>query len=229
MNICCFQHVPFEGLGCINDWVVVNNHNLRVVKLYDNDPLPAIDEIDFLIVLGGPMGVFDDKVYPWLISEKQFVKQSIRANKIVLGICLGAQLIADVLGAEVYPNKEKEIGWHPINLNTSFQSYVGANTDVNLTTFHWHGDTFNIPEGAMLHSSSSSCANQLFSYNKKVVGIQCHLEITRESLHAIVSNCKNELLEGGNFVQSEKQIIETTQYIQQSNQIMFQLLDTICS
>ena len=179
--------------------------------------------------MGGPMGINDDEIYPWLVAEKQFVKQSIGANKLVLGICLGAQLIADVLGAEVFPNREKEIGWFPIKFHTNFQSHVSDDINMNLNVFHWHGDTFNIPERAILHSSSSSCVNQLFSFSEKVIAIQFHLETTKNSLQSIVANGKNELLVGGNYVQTEKQILETTRYIEKSNQIMYQILDKMCT
>jgi GMP synthase-like glutamine amidotransferase len=222
MKIHYFQHVPFEGLGCIQSWITKNNHQLTSTKFYNNEPLPDLNKIDFLIIMGGPMGVYDEADNPWLASEKEFIKNAIEANKIVLGVCLGAQLIASALGARVYPNKQKEIGWFPVSFNTALPPLGGMGA---FNVFHWHGDTFDLPNGAILHSSTTACKNQLFSINQKVMGIQFHLEATQEAIKAFVQNCGNELVPGLEFIQLEQEILQTTQYIQQSNQMMFDILE----
>jgi GMP synthase-like glutamine amidotransferase len=224
MNIHYFQHVPFEGLGCIQNWITKNNHQLTSTKFYNNESFPDLNKIDFLIIMGGPMGVYDEAEYPWLASEKNFVRKAIEANKIVLGVCLGAQLIASALGAKVYPNKQKEIGWFPVQFNPNFQPRTSINLTPAFNVFHWHGDTFDLPNGAVLHSSSIACKNQLFSINQKVMGIQFHLEATPEAIKAFVKNCGHELVAGAEFIQTEKQILETTKYIQTSNQMMVGIL-----
>lgn len=246
MNIHYFQHVPFEGLGCIQNWITKNNHELTSTKFYNNESLPDLNKIDFLIIMGGPMGVYDEAEYTWLASEKEFIKKAIEANKIVLGVCLGAQLIASALGTKVYPNKQKEIGWFPVSFNASLPpkgeslQHTSQANGFNLeqppsggmgafNVFHWHGDTFDLPNGAILHSSSIACKNQLFSINQKVMGIQFHLEATPEAIKAFVQNCGNELVQGQEFIQSDQTIIQTTQYIEQSNQMMFDILDRLPS
>lgn len=227
MNIHCFQHVPFEGLGCIENWIKKGNHHLMYTKFYENAFLPDLNTIDFLIVMGGPMGVYDEAEFPWLKTEKEFIKKVIEAGKIVLGVCLGAQLIASAMGAKVYPNKQKEIGWFPVNFNPSFQTYTSININTEFNVFHWHGDTFDLPNGANLHSSSSVCQNQLFTLGEKVMGIQYHLEATSDSMKAFVTNCGHELVSGKEFIQSEQQILATTKFIQATNKMMEDILDRL--
>lgn len=227
MNIHCFQHVPFEGLGCIQEWIKKNDHHLTYTKFYEKATLPDIHKIDFLIIMGGPMGVYDEAELPWLKTEKEFIKKAIEAGKIVLGVCLGSQLIASAMGAKVYPNKQKEIGWFPVTFNSSFQQYTHLNINTEFNVFHWHGDTFDLPKGAILHSSTSVCQNQLFTLGNKIMGIQYHLEATPEAIQAFVKNCGHELVSGKEFIQSEKQILETTKYIQASNKMMVDILDRL--
>lgn len=228
MKIHYLQHVPFEGLGCIQHWITKNNHQLTATKFYESAMLPNLNDVDFLIIMGGPMGVYDEDKYKWLAAEKEFIRQTISAGKNVLGICLGAQLIAEVLGAKVYPNKYKEIGWFSVNIEESLSIY-STNLTPQLTVFHWHGDTFDLPKGATLHSSSLVCKNQLFTFNDNVMGIQFHLEATAESIKLFVENGKEELIAAGDYVQSELQILGNTKYIAPSNQIMFDILDKLTS
>jgi len=111
MNIHWLQHVEFEGLGCIEPWLAENGHTVSCTRLWADEKVPMVGKIDGLIVMGGPMGIYDNVEFPWLAAEKAFIKEVINQNKPVLGICLGAQLIADVLGAEVRPASGKEIGF----------------------------------------------------------------------------------------------------------------------
>jgi len=109
------QHVPFEGLASIGRWLDAAGYEISATRLFDPEKLPSLDNIDLLVIMGGPMSVNDEKAFPWLAAEKQFVRDAIDSGKAVLGICLGAQLIASALGARVYPNAVKEIGWFPIH------------------------------------------------------------------------------------------------------------------
>lgn len=203
MNIHYFQHVPFEGLGSITDWVNSPGHKVTATRFYEDNRLPFVDICDMLIVMGGPMGVHDEKQYPWLKKEKKFIEKAIVKGKKVVGICLGAQLIADVLGAKVYPNKEKEIGWFPIEFKA--HSFVSS-APSSLTVFHWHGDTFDLPPNAVHLAKSVACENQAFLYNNNVLGLQFHMEATGDSITALLQNCRNELIEA-NFIQSEEEIL----------------------
>jgi GMP synthase (glutamine-hydrolysing) len=127
----------------------------------------------------GTMNVYEYRLHSWQREEKEFLAGALEANKTILGVCLGAQMLADVLGARVYQNAEKEIGWLPISLRsgTGRDRFVpGAPRE--LTVFHWHGDTFDLPAGADCLASSAGCAHQAFAFGERVVGLQLHLETT---------------------------------------------------
>ena len=111
------QHVPFEGLGSIESWLKMSGYEISCTPFFESAELPDIDEFDLLIVMGGPMGVHDKNKHPWLVKEKAFIKDAIESKKIVLGVCLGAQLIAHAMGAKVLKNRHREIGWFPIYPN----------------------------------------------------------------------------------------------------------------
>lgn len=223
MNIHYFQHVPFEGLGSIEDWAVEKGHPVTVTRFYETFKLPDLVAIDWLIVLGGPLGVNDEQNFPWLKTEKEFIRQAIKANKVVIGICLGAQLIAQVLGAKVYKNKFTEIGWFPVEV---FETAEKTNLLQNkITVFHWHGDSFDIPAGAVLAASSEACINQAFRYGKKVLGLQFHLEVTKQSIAKMIEHEGHELIPDI-FVQSAEQIVTLQdKYLKQNNKAMFFILD----
>lgn len=194
MQFHCFQHVPFEDLGNIKDWLRDRHHNLSYTRFWQNDQIPSLDEIDGLIVMGGPMGVFDDQLYPWLNDEKKFIKEAIEAGKKVIGICLGAQLIAHVLGARVFKNKQSEIGWYPVFRECdSHQNNAIKCIPDGLIVFHWHNDTFDLPEQSYRLCFSERCTNQGFIYKTNALALQFHLEMTEESLKSIYENCKSDL------------------------------------
>jgi GMP synthase-like glutamine amidotransferase len=174
--------------------------------------------------MGGPMGVYDDDKYHWLEDEKNFIKESIDAGKTVIGICLGSQLIAEVLGAKVYPNKQKEIGWMPIHKTEGGQSApILSSVDDEFTVFHWHGDTFDLPEGSTRLFSSQVCMNQAFLYKDKVLGLQFHFEVTPESVKEMVANGIDELVEN-NTIQSAQAIINEQSYFEKNNERLFEIL-----
>ena len=146
MQVYSFQHVPFEGPAYIAEWAQNRDISLRKIALYENEPLPSLDSCDALIVMGGPMGATDEQAYPWLKKEKQFIEKAIETDMIVIGICLGAQIIANVLGARVFKNAHKEIGWFSVNkIPQADQFALGKSLPERFMAFHWHGDTFDIP------------------------------------------------------------------------------------
>ena len=214
------QHVPFEGLGSIESWLVDNGHTLSSTHLYEQASLPDITAFDMLIVMGGPMGIYDYHEHPWLKQEKQFIRASIDAGKPALGICLGAQLIADVLGGKVTRNPEKEIGWFPIEVtaegrDTAIGQLLAEADDV----FHWHGDTFAIPPGAIHLACSDACEHQAFLYDGRVLGLQFHLEVTPAGAAALCSECAHELVPA-RYVQTANEILAPAGYFQHINQLM---------
>ena len=184
-------------------------------------------DIDWLIVMGGPMGIYDEENYPWLCAEKRFIKEAIDSEKIVLGICLGAQLIADVLGAKVYRNEHREIGWYKINRRPETDNTILSKAiPEQIEVFHWHGDTFDIPDDATALAESEACKNQGFILHDRVVAFQFHLETTLESATALIQNCRNDL-DGSQYVQSEEEMLSNTQRFSTINQVMFSVLNAL--
>jgi GMP synthase-like glutamine amidotransferase len=225
LNIHTFIHVHFEGLGCIEQWIVKNNHSVSFTRFYEDFNLPNLEEIDWLIVMGGPMGVYDESLYPWLKAEKEFIRKAIEVGKTVIGICLGSQLIAEVLGSNVYPNKQKEIGWFDIKITKDGMNLpIMKGFEEEFPVFHWHGDTFNLPVGSKLLFSSKVCENQAFLYQYIVLGLQFHFEVTLESMYKMIENGKSELVEN-ETIQSEKAILLKADLIKENNVRMFQILD----
>ncbi len=202
------QHVPFEGLGSIEFWLQSAGYQISGTQLFNAEALPKIEDIDFLVVLGGPMSVNDEAGFPWLKNEKEFIKSAITAGKPVLGICLGAQLIASAMGGQVYPNSLAEIGWFQVEaVQPENASVFQFPEEINV--FHWHGETYSLPVGAKQLARSEGCENQAFQIGKHVIGLQFHLETTPESARAIVENCKDELVEGA-FIQTESEILSVS-------------------
>ena len=225
LNIHCLQHVPFEGPAGIGDWLAARGHRLTFTHLYHGETLPTVDKFDWLVIMGGPMNIYEHRFHPWLREEKLFIDRAIRAGKTVLGICLGAQLLADVLGGKVYQNLEKEIGWLPITLHDEAGKYFpGAPKD--FTVFHWHGDTFSLPPGATCIASSAGCAHQAFAHGDRVVGLQFHIEMTSASVAALVDNCGNELT-GGKYIQSAAEIMGNHAHFATNQQLLAKLLERL--
>lgn len=227
LRIHTLMHVPFEGLGCMEEWISKHNHLLSYTKLYESATLPNINEIDWLIVMGGPMGVYDEAIYDWLTAEKTFVRNAIEQGKTVLGICLGSQLIAEVLGAKVYPNTQKEIGWFDLKLTEDGKtnSLLGG-FEACFPVFHWHGDTFDLPEGSKRLFYSDVTPNQAFIYKEKVLGLQFHFEVTEQSMSAMVQHGADELIPAAT-IQSADEILAETSYIASNNAKMFSILDAL--
>ena len=229
MQIHALYHVPFEGLGHIGQWIKARGHHLTESRLFQGDSLPDAKDYDRLIVMGGPMNIYEHERYPWLVDEKACINQGIDAGKSVLGVCLGAQLIADVLGSRVYAGPEKEIGWFPVELTEAGRRHpVLQGLAREFVVFHWHGDTFDLPAGSVRLASSAVCDNQAFLYGDRVLGLQFHLESTPESVQAITTSCEDELIPGQRFIQSAEEIrAQGPQHYLRINQIMEQILDRL--
>lgn len=204
-----FQHVSFEGLGNIQPWLEDNHCVITATHWYKNELPASPEDYDVLIVMGGPMSVYDDSIYPWLKTERHAIYTAIKMGKKVLGVCLGAQLIASVLGAQVHKNPMREIGWFPVISSLALQDEPSVAMwrhvfPVNYMPLHWHGDTFTLPIGAISIGSSEACAQQGFIYGGQVVALQYHLELTRQGVNNLCLHCVDELfihkagdLEGG--------------------------------
>ena len=201
MQVQVLQHVPFEGLGSIEAWLSERGTAVHTTRFYQSPVLPDPRSIDLVIAMGGPMSVNDEREHPWLKQEKAFVKEAVDRGTAVLGVCLGAQMIASALGARVFANAHKEIGWFPAQA-------VSTDADVfrfppQATVFHWHGETFDLPPGAVHLASSAGCRHQAFQIGKRVIGLQFHLETTPETADQLIRHCRDELV-AGEYIQTEQ-------------------------
>ena len=225
MRVHVLQHVPFEGIGSMASWLSDRDASVEYTRFFESGVLPEIDGIDLLISMGGPMSANDEKTLPWLVPEKRFVREAVRRGIPTVGVCLGAQLIASALGARVYPNRQKEIGWFEIR-KTNIKGDVFAFPE-KAAVFHWHGETFDLPEGAVCLAKSEACDIQAFQIGKTAMGLQFHLETTRESAATIVENCREELVPGP-YIQSETALLAAPESnYRQINRLMEKVLSYI--
>jgi GMP synthase-like glutamine amidotransferase len=210
MRILFIQHVPFETPSHLAVWAERNKHAVTVHRAYMEKGLRDAEPFDLIVPLGGPMSVHDADKLHWMKSEIDFLEKAVRNGKRVLGICLGAQMIARVLGASVYPNPEREIGWHPIRLTEPGKRLpLFRNWPEKFTAFHWHGETFAVPHGAVRFTESDACQNQGFIYENRILALQFHLESDAKSVEALIRNRPGDL-KPGPAVQEESEILSGT-------------------
>ena len=229
LRIHYLQHVPFEQPARIATWARRRGHTLAGCRLYRGQPLPSLPDFDWLVIMGGPMSVHDERAYPWLIEEKKLIERAVRAGKRVLGVCLGAQLLAEVLGAGVYRNRHKEIGWFPVHLTRQATSAsLWADFPEMFPAFHWHGETFEIPAGALHLAKSEACQNQAFELGGRVLGVQFHLEVTPASVRALIENCRADIARG-RYQQSPKQMLASCKEFGIIRPLLCRMLDRLAA
>lgn len=227
MRVHYIQHVPFEGLGSMGPALEKRGCTLTSTHLHKGQTLPADDAFDWLIVMGGPMSIYDEDKYPWLKDEKAFIRRAIDGGKKILGVCLGAQLIADAMGAKVTRNDHREIGWHTISPTPGARDTILSPVLSNpAEVFHWHGDTFDIPEGATHIASSDACKNQAFIADDRIVAFQFHLETTPISASALIHEC-GEDLNSSLYVQSGPDMMGNEHRFTHINYIMDRVIGTL--
>lgn len=224
MRAFIIQHVDFEGPGYLLTWLQKNNAQIEIIYIAKPDySFPTIKDIDLLIILGGPMSVNDEQEYPWLTHEKNFIRQAIHAQVPILGICLGAQLIANSVGGKVYSNNQQEIGWFPVQGIVSPDPTKMVFPE-QFITFHWHGERFDIPEDATLLAKSQACPNQAFQLDRRVIGLQFHPEITLENIQNLIK-IDSANLKPAPFVQSaETMLSASNEYYKSNHDIIDQVL-----
>jgi GMP synthase-like glutamine amidotransferase len=209
VRIHCVQHVPFEGPGAIAGWCGERGHELVGLHPYRGDALPAPETVEALVVMGGPMSANDTASLPWLAAEKKLVEQVVRAGRPMLGVCLGAQILASALGARVYRAKSREIGWWPLRVRAEARSGTPlADWPETLVPLHWHGETFDLPEGASHLAATEACPHQAFLWGR-VLGLQFHVEATPASVTELSAACAGEIGDGP-FEQPAGRIREQT-------------------
>lgn len=226
MLIQVLQHVPFERPAAFGDWAAARGHSLSVSSLW-RGTLPREETVaDWLVVLGGPMGVHDCDRFPWLTSEKRFIQKALESESVVVGICLGAQLVADVLGARIRRNEHVEIGWFPVQREPGYDaSQMAGVLPEAFGAFHWHSDTFSIPSGARRIARSAACGNQAFVYAGRVMALQFHLEMTLPSALELIAHCSGDLGEGGPFIQRSEAMVSDPRRFAVANALLFKILD----
>ena len=193
MRLRCLQHVPFEGPEEIAHWARERGHSLGITRLFRDEPLPTIEEFDWLIVMGGPMSVHDERLYPWLTDEKSLITHCLQERRFILGVCMGSQLLAECLGAPVYRNAVKEVGWLPVLLHAEVAAgSLLEGLSAELTVLHWHGETYDLPRGCLHLAESEGCVVPAFEH-PMALGLQFHFETTRNGLRQLVLHCREDM------------------------------------
>lgn len=225
MRIHIIQHVAFEGPGAIAEWALERGHSKTLTRQSSGEKLPAADDFDFLVVMGGPMSANDDSRFAWLTAEKQLIADAVHRRKAVLGVCLGAQLVAQVLGARVYRNREKEIGWFPVRLTPeAAASGLFGGLPAEMTVLHWHGETFDLPQGAVRLAESVVCLNQAFELEGRVLGLQFHLEVLPQGLEDLIQHSAADL-ERGPSMQTGGEMRASVHLGQALRPVLYTILD----
>jgi len=223
MRIHAIMHAPFEILGAIEKWVKEKNHLLSETHTYLNQKLPDVAEFDLLVIMGGPQSPLEIKKFPYLQNEIELTKQVIKANKPIIGICLGAQIIAEALGAETTPSEFKEIGHYPIQLTKEgLEDPIFSHFDREFNVMHWHNDMPGLPTNAVLLAKSKGCSRQAFRYGDRIYGFQFHLEMTHELIKGMMEHCEADLAPG-KYIRSREEMMLTDCTL--TNEKMFKVLN----
>ena len=226
MKMSVLQHAAYEGPGEIAVWAARHGHAPTVHHLYRGDALPSLDAFDLLVVMGGEMNIYQYRDWPWLKPERELIRAALGAGKRVVGICLGAQLIADALGARVFQNAEYEIGWLPVQWTDGARAAfpeLGAAS----TVLHWHGDTFELPAGATRLAASEGCPEQGFLIENKCLALQFHLEVDPDLVRQFVDG--QGQWPTGPYAQTPKVILgNAAPHCEKNRPLLHGMLDQFC-
>lgn len=230
MRMVCLQHVEYEGPAAILEWAARRGHECEIV-MSSRAGFAHPGAFDMLVVMGGPMNVDEELEHPWLAQEKALIRAAIDEGALVLGVCLGAQLVAGTLGAPTTRGEQLEIGWYPVELTAAAaDSAVFSALPARFETLHWHGDTFAIPDGARHVARSAACENQAFDYDDgRVIGLQFHLEATPESWSMLAEHAASQLDSAGAWVSSAEDMLGRKALFEPANELLFELLDRMAA
>jgi GMP synthase-like glutamine amidotransferase len=226
VTIAVLQHAALEGPGEIASWARRRGHSVDVFHLYRDGTLPARDSFDLLVVMGGEMNIYQYRDWPWLSAESTFIKRALAAGKKVLGICLGAQLIADALGGRVVQNPEIELGWLPVTWTTEARATFPG-LPAAATVLHWHGDTFGLPPGATRLATSEACSEQGFVIKDKCLGLQFHLEVDPPLVRQFVES-QGEWHTGPHVQTAEAILANASSHCEANRELLHGMLDRFC-
>lgn len=215
-RILVLQHVESEGLGIIDGAVKRKGFVADFIRVFKGERIPRnIQRYAGLIVLGGPMGVYEEEIYPFIKDEIALIKSAVKEEILVLGICLGSQMLAKAAGADVYKGKKKEIGWYDVQLTDEGKRdrlFIGLPD--RFIVFQWHGDTFDIPENSKCLASSELFPHQIIKVGKNAYGLQFHLEVTEEMVREWIDVNDKELLSVKSYIDPKQILKDTSAYIE---------------
>lgn len=226
MRIRVIQHVEFERPGRIAEWAALRGHELLLTRAWA-DPFPVHDGADLLVVLGGPMGACDEAQHTWLGEEKRHIAEAISRDCPVLGVCLGAQILATIIGGSVTRNAQPEIGWFPVSRTAAADGVsLFAEWPETAMVGHWHGDMLVLPPESTPVLSSAACPNQAFVFRDRVVGVQFHLEWTDALMRDMVAKCAEDVATPGKWVMLADDLLSgEREFGEACRQLLFGLLD----
>jgi len=225
LKILIFKHIHNEPAGHAEQWALERGHNFQYHYWDSGHVLNQLPEFDLLIIMGGMMGAYEDEAFPWLVIEKKLIREAIETGRKVLGICLGAQLIASALGANVYKNDHSEIGFHQVKPLQDFHK-VFSDSSGDLKFFQWHGDTFDLPDGACLIATSENVKNQAFTWKNNVTALQFHPEMDSFIINGLLKNA-HESEPDSPWKQSIESIQDQMNTIESGRIMLYRLLDKI--
>lgn len=228
MRIQFVQHDSFGDPGAILHWAEWRGHEYDVTRIYAGEELPSLESWDWLVIMGGPMSIHDENEHSWLKREKEIIRKAISNDKIVMGICLGSQLIAEALGANVYNNDQKEIGWFPVQWTMEGPSALHLQSlPSELPVFHSHVETFDLPEGAVLIASSKACKNQAFAFGSKVFGFQFHFEMLARNVMEMLDNFEDEQQASPNIQSRTEMLTDLHFHVDQATKVLYAFLNQL--
>lgn len=229
MHIEVFQHVPFEDSARMADWARERGHRVHTTRWFAGESPPPMADCDMLFVMGGLMGTYDEADYPWLAAVKRSLRDAIDAGIKIVGVCLGAQLLAEGLGGRVYPNPlGREIGWWPVQTTPAARGTVlfGPEPPTTVPAFQWHGDTFDLPPGATNLATSPAAAHQCFELDRRIVAMQFHWDYSAESIRRMHCHCSAELTDAPAIQPAEKHLPAEAE-LASTGKLLFAMLDRL--
>lgn len=207
MRIKFIMHADFETPGVIEDWAKTNGYHFTICKPYKGENCLTREEFDFLIIMGGPQTPTQIEKYPYLKDEITLIAHAVKHNKIILGFCLGAQLIGEAMGAKTGQSPEKEVGVYPITLTEAGQQdYLLKDFPKDFLVIHWHNDMPGETNKSQLLAYSEGCPRQIIKYAHQIYGFQCHMEITRDGIEKMINSCPEDLTPS-KFTQTKEKLL----------------------